>query len=63
MVEIIVDIPMPKELKMDGAVDVELGIEYWGIATLQDDGTYRCLANVRGVLCVVEVNARPKQVL
>jgi hypothetical protein len=31
------------------------GIEYWGKATHVFDNVYRCLANVGGTLCVVEV--------
>lgn len=31
-------------------------IHYWGKATKQPDGTWQCLANVGGVLALVEVS-------
>ena len=35
------------------------GIQYWGKATHVFDNVYRCLANVGGTLCVVEVTISP----
>jgi len=41
---------------VDGMVDRKReGISYIGQATKQFDGTWRCLANVGGMLCLVEV--------
>jgi hypothetical protein len=40
---------------VDG-IQPEEGIELWGRAMRQEDGTYQCLANVHGALCRVEVN-------
>lgn len=47
-----------KAISVDGLEDPETGIQYWGIATKQPDGTWRCLANVNDHLCVVEVNIK-----
>jgi len=44
----------PDELDVDGRVDSR-GIVFIGKAGRQPDGTWRCLANVGGALCVVEV--------
>jgi hypothetical protein len=43
------------KVNVDGYVD-ERGIEYWGKAIRQSDGTWQCLANVDGALCRVEVS-------
>jgi hypothetical protein len=43
-----------KEIDVDGHVD-ERGIRYLGKATRMPDGTWRCLADVLGALCLVEV--------
>lgn len=51
----------PLEVDVDGRVDDRLGIQYFGKAGLQPDGTWRCLANVGGALCVVEVSIRETQ--
>lgn len=52
-------IDFPQEVTVDGMRDPRYpGIEYWGKATRQDDGTYRCYANVEGALCVVEVTLK-----
>lgn len=55
-----VDMPsgqMPNELNIDGLVD--RGIRYIGKAVQSGThGTYRCLANVGGSLCVVEVTIK-----
>jgi hypothetical protein len=54
---------LPNEVLVDGERDRRYpGIQYWGKATRQPDGTYRCLANVEGSLCVVEVNIKPMDV-
>ena len=44
----------PDELDVDGMVDAK-GVIFIGKAKRQADGTWRCLANVGGALCVVEV--------
>ena len=48
-------------VEVDGLQDTRCveGIEYWGRATRQPDGTYQCLANVGGALCLVEVTLTP----
>jgi hypothetical protein len=52
------ELPLPSML-VDGMRDSrDEGIEYWGRATLQWDGTWRCYANVHGALCIVEVNLK-----
>jgi hypothetical protein len=48
---------LPDEVPVDGLTDGP-GIEYWGIAKRQLDGTYQCLANVHGSLCRVEIRLR-----
>lgn len=46
----------PPQLDVDGRFDSKSdGIQYIGKATQQIDGTWRCLANVAGALCLVEV--------
>lgn len=45
----------PREVSVDGMVDKN-GVEFYGKATLQEDGTWRCYANVHGLLCIVEVS-------
>lgn len=47
----------PTQVDVDGRVDPKTGIQYIGSATLVD-GKWRCLANVNGALCIVEVNIR-----
>ena len=54
-------LPLPfvsREINVDGRVDEKNGvfIEFYGKASLQQDGTWRCFANVGGYLCIVEVN-------
>lgn len=44
----------PKEVDVDGMMDRK-GVIFLGKATQQFDGTWRCLANVGGALCLVEV--------
>ena len=43
------------EIDVDGRMD-RLGVVFIGKARLQPDGTWRCLANVAGALCLVEVS-------
>jgi hypothetical protein len=47
-----------KELDVDGT-EVKEGVILMGKATRQPDGTWRCLANVFGSLCVVEISIKP----
>ena len=51
--------PDKVELDVDGMADPNHNITYIGKATKMEDGTWRCLANVEGALCLVEVNIRP----
>jgi len=44
----------PDELDVDGMVDSK-GVQFIGKAKRQPDGTWRCLANVGGAFCIVEV--------
>lgn len=47
----------PRRVSVDGIRDAKCDqIECIGEATQQFDGTWRCLANVAGVLAVVEVH-------
>lgn len=52
-------LPLPfygKVIDVDGMRDSRCeGITYWGKATCVFDDVYRCLANVGGTLCVVEI--------
>lgn len=48
----------PTQEDVDKRIDERLGIQYIGKATLQPDGTWRCLANVRGALCLVQVSLK-----
>ena len=43
-----------KEVNVNGYIDAK-GIEYLGVAHEMEDGTWQCLANVHGSLCLVEV--------
>jgi hypothetical protein len=47
----------PRKLSVDRVVDTR-GIMYLGDAVQQFDGTWRCLANVAGALCLVEVTIK-----
>lgn len=40
---------------VDGIVDEQKNVRYMGTARRQEDGTWTCLANVSGALCIVEV--------
>ena len=48
----------PEEIDLDGYVDKK-GVEYLGKARRQENGSYRCLANVGGSLCIVEASIVP----
>jgi len=48
----------PREVDVDGMMDSK-GVVFLGKATQQFDGTWRCLANVAGALCLVEVRITP----
>jgi hypothetical protein len=49
----------PIELNVDGMHDATAeGIRYLGKAAKQIDGTWRCLADVYGCLCIVQVNIK-----
>jgi len=48
-------LPDPPRVDLDGVVDEKKGVIYIGEATQQFDGTWCCLANVDGALCLVEV--------
>lgn len=47
------------EIDLDGHVDSK-GVRFIGKAKRYADGTWRCLADVGGALCVVEVRIRPE---
>lgn len=47
------------EIDLDGIVDTSTGIRYVGKAQRAFNGQWRCLANVGGALCLVEVRVRP----
>ena len=51
-------LPNPVTVDIDGRYDERSdgNVSYIGKATQQFDGTWRCLANVFGTLCLVEVN-------
>ena len=50
------------EIDLDGVLE-ELPrggwVQYIGKARQQSDGTWRCLANVEGCLCIVQVKVYP----
>ena len=47
----------PRRVDVDKVLDCKRDyIQYIGEATQMFDGTWRCLANVGGALCVVEVS-------
>lgn len=55
----------PRRVNVDGMIDErtknrygEARVRYIGEAVQQFDGTYRCLADVCGSLCLVEVKVR-----
>jgi hypothetical protein len=51
-----------EQIDVAGMMDPKHNIVYIGKATKMEDGTWRCLANVEGSLCLVEVNIRlPKE--
>lgn len=47
------------EIDLDGVVDEKIGVRYLGKARRVFGGQWRCLADVGGALCVVEVTVRP----
>lgn len=47
------------EIDVDGLVDEGAGIRYLGKVTKMFDGSWRCLADVCGALCLVEVRISP----
>ena len=50
---------LPETVTVDGMYDPKHPeIQYWGKASRQADGRYKCYANVGGLLCVVEVSIR-----
>jgi hypothetical protein len=51
--------PAATEIDVDGLVDEAHNIRYLGKATRGFDGRWRCLADVGGALCLVEVTVRP----
>lgn len=48
-----------RQIDVDQRLDDRGYIQYIGKATHVFDDVYRCLANVAGALCVVEVTIRP----
>jgi hypothetical protein len=48
----------PPQIDVDKMMDPKYDIIYLGKATLQFDGTWRCLANVHGALCLVEASIK-----
>jgi hypothetical protein len=48
-------LPSPPQINVDQLMDPDRYIIYLGKATLQFNGTWHCLANVYGSLCLVEV--------
>lgn len=49
---------LPREVDVDGVTSPDGQVRYIGKATRQPDGTWRCLADVKGQLCLVEVTVR-----
>jgi hypothetical protein len=47
------------EIDVDRVVDEKHGIMLIGKARMAADGRWRCLANVHGMLCIVEVTVTP----
>ncbi len=47
------------EIDLDGILDETTGIRYLGKARRDFGGQWRCLADVVGALCLVEVSVRP----
>lgn len=43
------------EINLDGIYDKDRKVFFIGKAKKQPDGTWRCLAEVNGALCIVEV--------
>lgn len=49
----------PHQVDVDGLCDARHpSVRYIGKATLQENGKFICLADMLGMLCVVEVNLR-----
>lgn len=49
------------ELNVDGIQDAHYPIWYIGKAYRQPDGTWRCLADVNGQLCLVQVSIKREE--
>jgi hypothetical protein len=50
----------PIQINVDKILDENRQIEYLGKATKQLDGTWHCIANVRGMLCIVSIRIKEK---
>lgn len=50
----------PPTVDLDGVVDDKTGVSFIGKASQQFDGSWRCLANVHGRLCLVQLNLSPR---
>lgn len=50
---------MEHEIDVNGIKDPNHDITYMGKAVKMEDGTWRCLANVEGSLCLVEIIIKP----
>lgn len=47
------------QVNVDGIIDRRHpSVQYLGFATRQENGLWRCLANVGGALCIVEVSIK-----
>jgi hypothetical protein len=51
--------PNTTEIDLHNVVDEKTGIRYIGKARREFGGQWRCLADVGGALCLVEVSFRP----
>jgi hypothetical protein len=49
----------PRQLDVDGMVD-QKGVRFLGTATQQFNGSWQCLADVGGALCLVEVKIQER---
>lgn len=55
------DVVTPQPLNVDGTILSDGRVMLIGTATWDGDtGKYRCLANVEGALCVVEIKVTPR---
>lgn len=59
MTQLELRLPNPPTIDLDGYVDDKTGFRFIGKAAQQFDGSWHCLADVYGCLCLVQLDLTP----